>query len=74
MWKDILKRMRQLGKLVQIDGKYYRFPPNVINDYKQEIQNMRNDPIMRRQDQKTMIRVAKRRIVQKYNLKPVRRI
>ena len=44
MWKDILKRLQTIGKLVQSDRKYYRFAPNHIDDYKQEIQNMKNDP------------------------------
>ena len=69
-WKSILKRLQQIGQMVKIDGKYYRFAPNVINDYKQELQNMKNDPYLSKQNQETQIRIAKRRMVEKHNLKP----
>ena len=65
-WVDIVKITR-MGQVVSVDGKNYRLTPNAYKEYMNEIQNLKNDPNMRG-NQEAITRIARRRIIRKYNL------
>ena len=65
-WVDIVK-VRRAGKVISVDGKYYRMPPDAYEEYMAEINNLKNDPSMRG-NQEAITRIARRRIIRKYNL------
>ena len=65
-WVEIVK-VRRAGKVISVDGKYYRMPPDAYEEYMAEINNLKNDPSMRG-NQEAITRIARRRIIRKYNL------
>lgn len=68
-WQKILKKRQATGMLMQVNGKMYRFHPDAYNEYLAVVERMKQNPRLR-EYQNAIPAIAKRKIVQQFNLQP----